>query len=266
MLALLQRGCSSLTQSSGCAESYSQPANWNTALVTSPIPGIKDYYEPLNVIIGACSTVPLNDIRGAMGDWEESSTLNVTLGLVHINCISTEEANVTGQGYVPQAQSWRLDGCDQGNINSYAGLENHARIWNQPVQGSDYGAWFITASYETACISTSGKLYPLADFLAHPTNFPSYLANPKSMPVFHCIDGGPGSYDTEGYDRGARDFAHDVCLAAKNKGWNATEQTITRPPAAGDPDVGEDGVPFSGTVYLLTVTYGDGQQTCLPAS
>jgi hypothetical protein len=73
------------------------------------------------------------------------------------------------------------------------------------------------------------------------------------MHFFHCVDGGPGSFDTDGYDRGAKDFAHAVVLAAQQKGWKITEATVTRP-VAEDHNVGEDGVKFNGTVYVLTVT------------
>jgi hypothetical protein len=94
-------------------------------------------------------------------------------------------------------------------------------------------------------VSKDGKLY----------TFASLDANPITGTVFHCVDGGQGSLDTNGYDRGAKDFAHDVVLAAGHKGWKVTQKTITRPLAGGN--VGEDKVPFDGTVYVLTVTRRD---------
>jgi len=227
---------------SECTTPYEQPASWDTLQVTSTTPGIANYIEPLNVIISACSTVPLSDIQAALGDWDTVyPSTEVTLDHAHIKCISPEEANVAGHGYVTEQEAWRYEGCREGNILSVAGLENHVRIWNQTVPGSNYGAWFITASYETACVSVDGELYP--------------FANPegrRSLDFFHCVDGGPGSYDTDGYDRGAQDFAHDVALAAGQKGWKVSEETITQPLTGGN--VGEDGAPFDGTVYVLTVT------------
>ncbi len=228
---------------SECTKPYEQPASWDTARVASATPGIADYIEPLNVIISACSNVPLSDIRAALGDWDTVSSRWVDLGGAHFKCISPEEADVTGAGYVTQQQSWRYEGCGEGNVLSLTGLENHVRIWNQAVPGSTYGAWFITASYETACVSINGKLYSFFDEGSH---FAS------GMHFFHCVDGGPGSFDTDGYDRGAKDFAHEVALATGQQGWKVTEETITRPLTRGN--VGEDGVPFDGTVYVLTIT------------
>ena len=152
---------------------------------------------------------------------------------------------MAGHGYVTQDVAWRLSGCLKGNVLSLVGLENHVRIWNQPSkEGDSFGAWFIAASYETACVSIKGKLYTLFDEGSHITS---------DMHFFHCIDGGPGSFDTNGYDRGAKDFAHEVVLAARQWNWNVSEKKITRPITGGH-DVGEDGVKFNGTVYVLTVT------------
>ena len=89
-------------------------------------------------------------------------------------------------------------------------------------------------------MSIDGKLCPFANEEGR-----------LSLDFFHCVDGGQGSFDTDGYDRGAKDFAHDVALAAGQQGWRVTEDTITRPITGGN--VGEDGVPFDGTVYVLTV-------------
>jgi hypothetical protein len=195
------------------------------------------------VIISACSTVSLNDIQAALGDWDTVSSTWVDLGGAHFKCISPEEADVTGNGYVTQQEAWRYKGCREGNVLSLTGLENHVRIWNQPVTGSTYGAWFITASYETACVSIKGKLYSFFDEGSH---FQS------DMHFFHCVDGGHGSFDTDGYNRGAKDFAHDVVLAAERMGWKVTEETITRSLTGGN--IGEDDAAFDGTVYVLTVT------------
>ena len=235
------------TVSPACATDYRQPASWNTGRTVSKTPGIADYIEPLNVVISACSTVPLADIQAALGDWKtEYAATEVTLAKVHLACISPETADVTGHGYVTQQKSWRYQGCAAGNLLSLTGREGHVRLWNQPVPGSRYGAWFIAASYETACASVAGKLYPLAGKGSHPASGAS---------IFHCINGGPGSLGTDGYDGGAKTFAGDVVQAARDKGWTVTEKTVTRPVAAGQ-DTGEDGVKFSGTVYVLTLTAG----------
>ena len=99
---------------------------------------------------------------------------------------------------------------------------------------------------QTACASVDGKLYPLAGKGSHPASGAS---------AFHCIDGGPGSLGTNGYDGGAKTFAGDVVQAARDKGWTVTEKTVTRRAQAGQ-NTGEDGVKFSGTVYVLTLAAG----------
>ena len=75
-----------------------------------------------------------------------------------------------------------------------------------------------------------------------------------SSAVYHCVDGGPGSIHTahpDGYDDAAEDFAAAVGAAAKSRGWQASERTVTVPRRR---SAGEGGVPFGGTVYVLTVT------------
>jgi hypothetical protein len=233
------------TQPSQCTKGYNEPTSWNTGESPSPVKGISKYDEPLNVIISACSTVPLGTIRSAMTDWDAAlPTTLVTIRHATFDCVSPETANVTGLGYVTMNQAWRYEGCLEGNTLSVAGLENHVRFWAQPVAGHQNVAWFATASYETACVSVNGILYPFAN--------EEGLLSPH---FFHCIDGGKGSYDADGYNRGAKDFAHDVVLAAQQKDWKVTETTITRPVNSNPgKNVGEDGVQYNGTVYVLTVT------------
>ncbi len=229
-----------------CTKPYRQPVSWNTQRVGSPVPGLAGYIEPVNVIISACSTVPLSDIKAALGNW--STVLDTTSIVFHtfpIKCISAEKADVAGRGYVTQNLAWRLGGCLGGNARSVAGLENHVRIWNQPAkEGASFGAWFIAASYETACVSAKRKLYTLKSVVTHLT---------RGMKLWHCVDGGPGSFGTNGYDRGAKDFAGAVVAAARAWDWKVSEKAITRPITSGH-NVGEDGVKFNGTVYVLTIT------------
>ena len=229
-----------------CTAPDQKPASWDTARVASPVPGLSGYVEPLNVIVSACSTVPLSDIQAALGDWSTvSDTTSISFHGFHVPCISPEKADVAAHGYETQAAAWRLQGCLAGNVLSLTGAENHVRIWNQPSrEGDSFGAWFLTASYETACVSSKGKLYTLSSVLKHLSS---------SMKLYHCIDGGPGSKGTDGYNRGAKDFANAVAASARAWGWNATVQTITRPVPSGQ-NVGEDGVKFNSTVYVLTVT------------
>jgi hypothetical protein len=78
------------------------------------------------VIISACSTVPLSDIKVALGNW--STVLDTTSIVFHtfpIRCISAEKANIAGRGYLTQDLAWRLSGCLGGNARSVVGLENH---------------------------------------------------------------------------------------------------------------------------------------------
>lgn len=209
---LLPSSCPAET--AGTTPDYCVPADWNTQYVNTLTPGV----EPLNVIISARSNVPLNKILAALSGWEA-----VAIGTSLPACISPENANVTGR-YVVQQESWRLEGCKEGNVLSVFGKENHARLWNQPVPGSQFGAWFISASYETACFI--------------------------KRTLWHCIDGGPHSFGKNGYDRGAASLATELVQAAHKSGWYAVMRTDPRP--AG---VGENGVAFSSAVYVVTVDY-----------
>lgn len=131
-------------------------------------------------------------------------------------------------------------GCLGGNVLSLRGSENHTRVWEQPVDGGA-DAWFITASYETLCIIADGKLVPFAS-----------LRRSIGHSVWHCIDGGDGSYGRDGYDRGARSLIGDIMEAAADNDWSVTVARVTRPFTDGIRR-GEDRVPFSDLVYVVTV-------------
>lgn len=199
------------------------------------------------MIISGRSTVSLADIQQALGDWRTvSTTTTVSVLGIHIKCISSEQADVTGGGYVPQHVAWRLGGCVGGNELSLSGDEDHVRIWNQPAAGSRYGAWFIAASYETMCVVRDGTLVPA-------TGHKAYAAL-HSGSTYHCVDGGPGSIRTkhpDGYDDAARDFSAAIVAAARGHGWQAATRTVTVPRGA---SAGEGGVPFGSAVYVVTVT------------
>jgi hypothetical protein len=203
------------------------------------------------VVISARSTVSLAGIEQALGQgktpWKTVTTASeVSLAGIHLKCISSEKADVAGASYVAQSQAWRLGGCLDGNKLSLTGDEDHVRIWNQAVPGSKNGAWFIAASYETMCLVKDGKLQT-AD-----TN--KVYAALHSSDVYHCVDGGPGSFHTthpDGYDDAAKDVSAEIATAAKSRGWQASERTVT---VKRHVSAGEGGVPFSGTVYVLTVT------------
>lgn len=231
----------------GCNADYCSPADWDTARASTPLAQIPPFVEPLNVIISAKSTVSLADIQQALGDWHTVSTATTVSVLgIHIKCISAEQANVTGGGYRPQHTAWRLGGCVDGNKLSLSGDEDHVRIWNQPVAGSKYGAWFIAASYETMCVDRDGSLVPASDHAAY--------AALHAGSTYHCVDGGPGSFHTkhpDGYNDAAADFSAAIASAAHSHGWQATTRTVT---AARKASAGEGGVPFNSTVYVVTVT------------
>jgi len=230
-----------------CNADYCDPLDWATAQTSTPLTQIPPFAEPLNVVISARSTVPLSDIEQALGKWTTVSTATpVNLAGIHLKCISSEKADVTAGGYVPQRFAWRLGGCVDGNEMSLSGDEDHARIWNQPVAGSKYGAWFIAASYETMCLVRDGRLQPAS------ANKVYAALHPGS--VYHCVDGGPGSFHTahpDGYDDAATDMSAAIVTAAKSHGWRASERTVTVKRHASS---GEGGVPFNDTVYVLTVT------------
>ena len=231
-----------------CAGSaYCAPVSWDTKLAPTPLAQIPSFVEPLNVVISARSTVPLAQLQQAMTNWRTVSTkTTVSLTGIHILCISSEQADVTGNGYVPQNQAWRLGGCVGGNALSLAGNEDHARLWNQPVKGSADGAWFVAASYETLCLVKDGKLETASKDAGYAALHPGK--------AYHCVDGGPGSFDAkhpDGYNDGAATFVAAIAAAAKASGWHFSQQVITVKRDAG---AGEGGVPFDHDVSVITVT------------
>jgi hypothetical protein len=230
-----------------CNADYCTPADWDTARASTPLPQIPPFVEPLNVVISARSTVALAAIQQALGKWKTVSTATtVNLAGIRLKCISSETADVTGGGYVPQHVAWRLGGCVDGNALSLSGDEDHVRIWNQPVPGSKDGAWFIAASYETMCLVRNGQLQTASANKAYAALHPGS--------AYHCVDGGPGSFHTthpDGYNDAAADFAAAIVTAAKSRGWQASERAVTVQRRAAS---GEGGVPFNDTVYVLTVT------------
>jgi hypothetical protein len=259
VIALTAAGC---TESDGttaatpavtpaCASTdYCPPASWDTARASTPLAQIPAFSEPLNVVISARSTVSLGAIQAAMDKWDTVSTATtVTTSGIHLKCISSEQADVTGAGYVPQHVAWRLGGCVDGNALSLTGDEDHARIWNQPFKGSKFGAWFIAVSYETLCLDRNGTLTPASTSAADET-----YAAVHPGDAYHCVDGGPGSIHArhpDGYDDGAATFVAAVAAAARAKGWHYRQRTVTVTRTA---TAGEGGVPFNGDVYVLTVT------------
>ena len=230
-----------------CSADYCAPANWDTARAATPLAQIPPFVEPLNVVISARSTVSLADIQQALGQWKTVSTATkVSVAGIHLKCISSEAADVEGGGYVPQHVAWRLGGCLGGNELSLSGNEDHARIWNQPVPGSRYGAWFIAASYETLCLVRNGVLQTASTGKLYAALHPGA--------AYHCVDGGPGSVHTahpDGYNDAAADLTAAILAAAKSHGWQVSQRTVAVPRGA---SAGEGGVPFSPTANVLTVT------------
>jgi hypothetical protein len=230
-----------------CNADYCDPADWDTARATTPLSQIPPFVEPLNVVISARSTVSLADLQQALGQWKTVSTATtVNITGIHLKCISSEQADVAGGGYVPQSVAWRLRGCVDGNGLSLTGDEDHVRIWNQPVPGSAHGAWFVAASYETLCLVKNGVLRTASTDKVYAALHPG--------DAYHCVDGGPGSIHTahpDGYNDAAADFAAAAVAAARSRGWHVSQRTVTVPRGA---SAGEGGVPFGRTAEVLTVT------------
>jgi hypothetical protein len=230
-----------------CNGDYCPPPNWDTAKAATPLAQIAPFAEPLNVVISARSTVSLTQLQQALGTWKTVSTATtVSITGIHLKCISSETADVTGSAYVPQHVAWRLGGCIDGNDLSLSGNEDHVRIWNQPVPGSENGAWFIAASYETMCLVKNGQLRTAGSDKAYAALHPG--------DAYHCVDGGPGSIATahhDGYDDAARDFTAAIVAAARSKGWQVSQRTVTVKRGASS---GEGGVPFSPAVSVVTLT------------
>src|ERR1700722_4428810 len=98
-------------QPAACNADYCDPADWDTARATTPLSQIPPFVEPLNVVIGTRSTVSLADIQQALGQWKTVSTATtVSVTGIHLKCISSEQADVAGGGYLPQHAEWGVGG------------------------------------------------------------------------------------------------------------------------------------------------------------
>ncbi len=217
---------------------YCIPADWNAhTLSTSPSQGM----EPLNLIYSARSTVPFATVLDALPDWAKVFT-----GAPPLGCLSEEDADVTGTGAVGQDQSWRQSrlpgpilGCLGGVRAAEKGVEDHARIWSQPLPNSSATAWFITASVERECKIT----------VVDPGT------GEKSKKLWHCIQ-------PHGYNNGADELAFDIVNTARHNGWTVTTRLDTRAPgtsgsgANSGPGTGLNGITYSGTVEVITITTG----------
>ena len=96
------------------------------------------------------------------------------------------------------------------------------------------------------CLVRNGKLQTASANKAYAALHPGS--------AYHCVDGGPGSLHTthpDGYDDGAQDFTAAIVAAAKSRGWQVSQRTVTVKRGASS---GEGGVPFDGTASVLTVT------------
>ena len=242
-----------------CSKDYCVPArapaptpadwNWNAHVpADSPVQGD----EPLNVIISAASDVPLDKLLDALGDDPNSPWVRVSPGsLLKGGCLSVETANVDGKGQRGQKDQWRVGeplpyiGCLDANWRADAGTENHARFWPQRMVGLKGVAWFATASFETTC-------YAPPDKKPVPVRALHYALDLRH--VWHCVNGGAGSLHSDGYDLGASSFTHDICRAAKRRGWRAAFRKDSRPSATGQGGArGQGGAPYSGRVWVVTV-------------
>ena len=195
--------------------------------------------EPLNVIISARSNISLDDIYDGLTDWSKRGCEWT---------VSPETADVTGSGgYIPQQEAWRRGGCLRGAGGySFDGNEDHIRFWRQPIPGTNTEAWFGTASYETACFVIGEP--PNQQFLHFDEQNPAFIVRHWGD-KWHCIDGGPGSYGSDGYNAGAETFVADLKNAATAHGWDVTPRVVKV--QAG---IGLDGVPYSNRVDVVTVT------------
>jgi hypothetical protein len=208
-----------------CSVDYCVPSDWDVhANLDSLTPGS----EPRTVIISAASDVDISEIKDALGNWTSAPGW----------CVSPETGNV-GEGSVEQEDAWRSGGCYWGNAKSLAGRENHVRIWHQPIDGAQ-GAYFITASFETACYFVHGRAY--TDLF----NLAFAVAHWRDR--WHCIDGGPGSFGMDGYDSGAAEFVADLTASAHRRGWEVTTRLDPRPGGTG-----LDGVKYSPSVHVVTI-------------
>lgn len=222
---------------------YNAPPHWTTSQVGGLTPGV----EPLNVIISGCSNVSLDGIRNGLSGWDSVPGF----------CLSPEKADVTGSTFVSQQQSWRLESsgahlltCLEGNLRSLDGTENHVRGWHQPVAGTQFGAWFISASYETLCVDIHGTMQPARNYTTR-----QIIEFGLTGLLWHCIDGSQGSIGTDGYNRGAQDLVADIQAAAEPQNWDVHVQSIHTRAGTGEGHAGT-GVPFNGTVYVVTVDHG----------
>ena len=106
LIALAAAGCTEADGTTAATPSvtptcsspdYCPPASWDTAKASTPLAQIPAFSEPLNVVISARSTVSLAAIQKAMGKWDTVSTATtVSPSGIHLKCISSEQADVTG--------------------------------------------------------------------------------------------------------------------------------------------------------------------------
>jgi alpha-tubulin suppressor-like RCC1 family protein len=244
-----------------CTIDYCVPPDWN-AHPGKDLPVViqKDKLlnrdEPLNVIFSAASNVKIDPIVDALAHESGEPWREVPPGKFSLRpnwgCVSVESADVNGTGQVRQQSQLRVGAgprrspCVTGAVvRALNGNENHARLWAQNVPPSGKKAWFATVSFETLCIVRAGPTHlTYKDILGN-----LILLNPHvTGTLWHCINGGPGSFGKDGYDMGARVLVKNLCTAAKRRGWYASFRKDPRP--AG---VGQNGVRYSGHVYVLRV-------------
>ena len=211
----------------------------------------RPFSEPLNVVISARSTVSLGAIQAAMGKWDTVSTATtVTPSGIHLKCISSEQADVTGAGYVPQHVAWRLGGCVDGQravadrrrgprqdlepaVQGQQGRRLvHRRQLRDPVPGPERHA-----RARPAPAAPTSRTRPCTRATPTTASTAAPAASTPSTPTATRTAPPPSSPPSP--------------PAAKAKGWHYSQRTVT---VTRDANAGEGGVPFNGDVYVLTVT------------
>jgi len=218
----------------GLAVDYSTPPSWTASCTnrgrTPIVPCKLGGNEPLNVIISAQSTVPVEKNYDVLGSIFSKVSLFDSLG--YTNCgtptaggPSPLYANVDGH-WKTQDFGYRDEGCAENVTGG-----NHVRGWKQNNGNST--AWFLALSEEHLCQKQES----------------TQLFN-----AWHCINA-PSSpkADDGGFDQGRADFVSQVLDDAA---FSSSVKYI-HVPSLKSSKGSTDNVPYDDRVAILTIQYSN---------
>lgn len=218
----------------GATPSYTNPPNndWFAHDDINSNSPTKGAIDPINVVISASSTAPLDFLLVYLQASSNNRWVNAGAYYIGtISCVSPLRFNTGNNGTTgslpgsAQYQGWRKTGASDA-CGASSGDFNHFRVWPQAVSGSVSGtAWFTSASYEYLCL----------------------LPQP-----YHCITNvGSQFYPDGGWIDGREDFWLDTLNAVALAG--SPYAVIQSSLGSKNPGVARD-VNNDGIVYLITLS------------